>query len=66
MFFWIILTCHAEWSDCTQSPQPNLGLCIAQATAINQTSDAIALCTSLSADRIIAPEAWTFEGANHD
>ena len=66
MFFWVIITCHAEWSECSRDPQPNFAVCSEQAEQININTDAIAVCTARSANVIIAPEAWaiTVEAPN--
>ena len=59
MFFWVIVTCHAAWSECSIDPQPSLAVCQEQAAQINLNTDAIAICTAKKGgDFIRAPEAW--------
>lgn len=60
MFFWVIVTCHAEWTDCSYDPQPTGGICMSQAEQINLNTDAIAVCTTRDDNVVRAPEAWAF------
>lgn len=58
MFFWVIVICHAEWTDCTYGPQPTQGVCLGQAEQINLNTDSVALCTTYDDNAVRAPEAW--------
>lgn len=58
MFFWVIVTCHAEWMDCQFDPQPDFSVCMQQAVQINENTDGIAVCTTRKSDDGFAPEAW--------
>lgn len=59
-FFWVIVTCHAEWTDCQFDPQPTQGICMGQAEQINVNTDAIAVCTTRpdTPFGINAPAEW--------
>lgn len=58
MFFWVIVTCHAEWVDCQVDPQPTHDICMFQAEQINMNTDAIAVCTTRPSSHVGAPDAW--------
>lgn len=66
MFFWVIVTCHAAWSDCERSVQPDFATCMDQAQRINENTDAVAICTVRSDGVVRGPAAWAVQEARDD